>query len=431
MDNDSIELLKFVELHNYDVNKSKTTVYVDSTTYEITIHLYLNRRITGCPFCKSTHTVIKETKEKHINHCIKPQQKIMIIFHQKKFKCKECNHTFMEYNPIGDTISYYGRLQMINSLRNPRRTFLDTSKEYYIPSATVIKLFDNMVQLDRHKLTKVLCFDEIYSKKLTKTKYSFVIYDSMSNTLLDVLDARRKNVLEDYFIHIPPKERLAVKFVNIDMWQTYLDIATQYLPSATICVDSFHVIKHLNEAMKKIRLQVQGRFVSSKDSDRNGYYWLLKSFHYYFVEDFNKIKYTRRPNSHYGYLYDKQAVLDKLLSIDEDLKNAYYLKESYREFNLTEEYNEESITKLEDYIEQFKKSKFKEFIDFGIMLNHWKYYIVNSFIRVNGKRMSNGPMESTNGRLDRLLSDGYGYTNFERFRNRALFSLNRNEPIKI
>ena len=45
--------------------------------------------------------------------------------------------------------------------------------------------------------------------------------------------------------------------------------------------------------------------------------------------------------------------------------------------------------------------------------------------------MSNGPMESTNGRLDRLLSDGYGYTNFTRFTNRALFSLNKSEPIKI
>ena len=89
------------------------------------------------------------------------------------------------------------------------------------------------------------------------------------------------------------------------------------------------------------------------------------------------------------------------------------------------------MTKLEDYIEQFKKSKFEEFVNFGFMLDHWKYYIVNSFIRVNGKRMSNGPMESANGRLGRLIDDGYGYTNFIRFRNRALFSLNRNEPIKI
>ena len=95
MNNDSIELLKFVGLHTYDVNKERTTLYVDSTTSEITIHLYLNRRITACPFCKSTNTVIKETREKHINHCIKPKQKITIILHQKKFICKECRHTFI------------------------------------------------------------------------------------------------------------------------------------------------------------------------------------------------------------------------------------------------------------------------------------------------------------------------------------------------
>ena len=84
-----------------------------------------------------------------------------------------------------------------------------------------------------------------------------------------------------------------------------------------------------------------------------------------------------------------------------------------------------------NFIKEFKLSKFQEFREFGSLLNHWKYYIVNSFIRVNGKRMSNGPMESLNGRLKRLISDGYGYSDFERFRNRALFSLNKNEPIKL
>ena len=133
----------------------------------MTVNLYLNRRITGCPFCKSTHTVIKETKEKHINHCIKPQQHLFIIFHQKKFKCKDCNHTFMENNPIGANISHYGKIQMINQLRNPRKTFSEVAKEHFTTTQHVIDIFDEMVQLNRHHLTKVVCFDEIYSKKLT------------------------------------------------------------------------------------------------------------------------------------------------------------------------------------------------------------------------------------------------------------------------
>ncbi len=43
--------------------------------------------------------------------------------------------------------------------------------------------------------------------------------------------------------------------------------------------------------------------------------------------------------------------------------------------------------------------------------------------------MSNGPMESLNGRIKCLLHDGYGYSNFDRFRNRILFVLNKNEPV--
>ena len=59
---------------------------------------------------------IKETRKKLINHCIIPNKKITIIFHQKKFKCKECNHTFMEFNPIGDGISNLAIAEIINSL---------------------------------------------------------------------------------------------------------------------------------------------------------------------------------------------------------------------------------------------------------------------------------------------------------------------------
>ena len=51
MNNDNIKLIKFVELQHYDLNLDKTKVYVDTTTSKISVDLYLNRRITACPFC--------------------------------------------------------------------------------------------------------------------------------------------------------------------------------------------------------------------------------------------------------------------------------------------------------------------------------------------------------------------------------------------
>ncbi len=167
----------------------------------------------------------------------------------------------------------------------------------------------------------------------------------------------------------------------------------------------------------------------SPDPQKAKLYWLLKNFHYYFVMDFDNIKYTRKPQSRFYYLWDKHQVLDELLKIDEKLTEAYYLKEEYREFNLTCDSPEEAKEKLEDFIKRFKKSPFEEFREFGKTLSNWHDEILNSFVKIQGKRMNNGPMESLNGRLDKLISDGYGYTNFARFRNRAMYSLNKDESI--
>jgi len=43
--------------------------------------------------------------------------------------------------------------------------------------------------------------------------------------------------------------------------------------------------------------------------------------------------------------------------------------------------------------------------------------------------MSNDPMESLNGRIKRLLHDGYGYSNFDSFKKIILFVSNKNEPV--
>ena len=433
MYNDNTELLKLVGLNQYDIDRDKTTIYVDMSSDNVIINLYLKPGIRSCPYCKSNHVNVHARKVKNIYHPVVAGKKTNIIFHQIKFHCNECGHYFLQFNPIAPTsknISILGEYNLLENLRNQRKTFSDLANDFGVPRTSIVRCFDDRVNLSAHKLTKVLCFDEIYAKKLTETKYAFIIFDPISSTVLDILDARLKDVLTDYFARIPINQRLKVEYVNIDMWETYRIVAESAFPNATVCVDSFHVIKHLNDAMDKVRLIVQRRFADKKDEDRNGYYWLLKTFHYYFLQDFNDIKYKRKPNSHYSYLWTKEDVLEKLLSIDENLKDAYYLKEEYREFNLCGTYDE-ALEKLDEFIEKFKRAHYVEFREFASLLERWKFYIINSFIVIDGKRMSNGPMESVNGRIKRLLEDGYGYSNFKRFRNRIMFSLNKNEPINF
>ena len=51
MYNDNTELLKLVGLNQYDIDRDKTTIYVDISSNDITINLYLKRGICSCPYC--------------------------------------------------------------------------------------------------------------------------------------------------------------------------------------------------------------------------------------------------------------------------------------------------------------------------------------------------------------------------------------------
>ena len=78
----------------------------------------------------------------------------------------------------------------------------------------------------------------------------------------------------------------------------------------------------------------------------------------------------------------------------------------------------------------FLIANLKNLEPFGKLLIHWKAEIKNSFIRYQEKRLSNGPIEGTNSRIKTILKSANGYTNFNRLRNRIMYSLNKDIPIK-
>jgi transposase len=103
------------------------------------------------------------------------------------------------------------------------------------------------------------------------------LYSPQRKAIIDILESRRKDFLIDFFAHIPGKEKQNVQYVSIDMWDNYRQIVKLCLPSAYICVDSFHVIKQLNFHFNKVRIRVMKRYDELK-KEGHEYYWLLKKF---------------------------------------------------------------------------------------------------------------------------------------------------------
>ena len=139
----------------------------------------------------------------------------------------------------------------------------------------------------------------------------------------------------------------------------------------------------------------------------------------------------------YKYEVTDRRKLEMMLSIDEELTLAYELKESYLLFNHRDGSLDEKSEELDLQINRFINSNIPEMITVGFTLDNWKKEITNSFIKTQKKyqvdnktktiyaRVSNGPIEGKNKFLKIILKLANGYSNFSRFRNRAMYVLNK------
>lgn len=262
-------------------------------------------------------------------------------------------------------------------------------------------------------------------------KYAFVIFNFLERKIVDLYPSRKKYHVLDDLIRIPQSERDQVSYIVIDMWETYKTLAKSLFKNARIAVDSFHVIKHLNDAIIKIRLKTMRKYDSRTDKlvDNHIFYYMMKKFHYFFTKDFETIYSGPIRIPKLKTKWDKHAILRFLLTLDPDLEYVYHLKERYREFNkAATEFNarDEFIPLLNSFL----NSHLEEFREFGRLLRHWQEEIIHSFVRVKGQRLSNGPLENTNSKIKTIIKSGNGYTNFHRFRNRVLYSINGDVPIQ-
>lgn len=430
MNNDTIKLLN-LEQFNLQIKDIFTYKQNNILFCEIT----LEKNICACPFCNSSNVIVKEYYNKQIKHSISTNNPCFIIYHARRFKCKDCNSTFYEHNPFTnkfDKLSTYTKFAILEALKKHTLTFEAIASNFNVSKNTVINLFDACVDPKRRNLPEVICIDEFYTSKFSQYKYACVFLDFYSSKVIEVYSSRHKNRLSQNLSLIPKTERLNVKYVVIDMWDSYLDLATIYFPNCKVAVDSFHVIKHLNEAINDIRIKIMKKYDKNTDklvgNDIN--YYMLKKFHYFFTKNYEDIYDNRIYIKKLKTKWHKDEIRKFLFSIDPDLKEAYFLKESYQEFNKIANY-ETFDNEFNELLDQFINSKFQEFREFSKLLIHWKDQIKNSFIRYNGRRLSNGPIEGVNSKIKTIFKSANGYKNFNRLRNRIIYSLNKDVPIKI
>ena len=375
-----------------------------------------------CPCCGGA-SKIKGYSSYSYNHLDIAGIPSIIDWKRRRYVCRDCGKSFSEVSPFGPENfhqSYAVLRDIALALHNVRFTYKDIAKRYHV-SDTIVQLYsDSFIRAPRLTLPENIGIDEI-SSSMAKYggSYLCVFVDNNGRMLHELLPNRSKHTLSRYFEAIPKDERDHVRYITIDMWEPYKDVCMKYLKNCEVAVDPFHVIKHLTEGFTRIRVDIMNQCVYNSPS-----YYLLKTWHRLLETDKYDLDNEPRYNSKFRQNLNYRDLLNMTLDISPDLKLAYELKEMYREFNRTSSF-EEAPEKLDHIIEVFEAANLYCYEEFVSLLKHWRQEIINSFNRpYDSRKQSNALAENINEKLKLLIAVSNGYSNFERFRARAIYCLN-------
>lgn len=411
-----------IDLLNIDKKMIKN-ISVTKKNETTEFHIELNPENLDCPYCGGLTHAFGFAKPKTINHPALTDKTSVIIFKPQRYRCNECLKTFSGTNPFTFATfknSYFALNNIMKNLANLNYTYKMVADINNISVTQVQRYFDSFVNIPRIQLPESIGIDEIHSKmaKRKDSAYLCVMVDNQRRTLFEILPSRSKNELKRYFDRIPLEERNGVKYVTIDMWQPYKDIALKYFDNCILAVDPFHVVKHLTESFSRIRLNILYQVEYGSDS-----YYLLKTWKDLIEKDVfldNEPKY----NSRFQKKLSKRDLQNMIFDISENLTLGYRLKEMYLRFN-KEATEQDCECWFETILQAFKESNIPEYNEFISMIERWKPEILNSFKRpYDDRKLSNALSENINGQIRTYLSISNGITNFIRFRKRCIFALN-------
>ena len=419
MENIEKIILSLLNLSSKDVESITSTNMDDHLNLYVTVSSHLKM----CPYCHSEKIKSKGYYPRKISVPERVLRNLDVYLKVKRFQCFNCGHSFSDSKhmaPKNKTVSYATILQVMELLKSPSMTFKEVAALSGVSVSTVVRIFDKNCHLKPVVFPEVVCIDEVYAKDSSyKSKYMCIFYDFAKQNITDVLPSRHKSYLHHYFQSFSQQKLDMVRYVCIDMYQPYKDIATIYFKKAIICVDSFHVIKHLNDDLSQIRIRV----MKSYDTDSIEYY-LLKHFRFLLFDRTvnldNKGKYNKKLNRIMNY----RQLLDMMLSINIDLYNGYNLKEMYMAFNSTDNYDNLS-DRLNDIIDEFILANIEEYSEFVGMIQNWRQEILNSFSFYNDKRINNSVAEGINSIISTVMFNSRGIHNFERRKKRIMYAVNK------
>lgn len=233
----------------------------------------------------------------------------------RRVKCGKCGKVKQEKHPwLSKRNPFYTeRFAWYVGRRCRSQTIKDVANELKLDWKTVKDLekeyMAEQIQRSAKANPKVIGVDEVSIRK--GHTYRIVVSDLEKRRPIWFGGADRSEAsMDKFYEELGVKKSGRIRLAVMDMWKAFSKSTRKNAPQSAILYDKFHILRHLGEALDKVRKQEYGRLAGKDRSFIKGQ------------------KYTLLSNRE-NLSLDGRKSLEKLLKANKRLNTAYMLKESF------------------------------------------------------------------------------------------------------
>lgn len=346
----------------------------------------------------------------------------------KRYRCKRCNITQSAIIPFASVVSpaITDALEthVIELLRR-RQTITEVAYACNISHDTVRLIIDS-VHIKKPTLPTILLTDEIHAISYRESDTGKQVcvfwacaYDGASGYLVDVIEGRNADDMDQWFEQFGLDERKHVAFFCSDMYDIYLNAAKKWCRYACIGVDRFHVAKIGVSCIDDARCRLQKGASNGAD---------IKRRHRKLAA--NRGKRRREYGSEPWIEVEKKTICDILAICDSKhscLRQAYLVLQLYyiwQDHPWADRCECEKA--LDNWISKACGLEVPEMKRFAKTVAKYKQYLVTATI----SHINTARAESTNDKIKELKRKSRGFGTFKETRKRLLLAFGAPDAVE-
>jgi transposase len=363
------------------------------------LHIFCRHEyeVAQCPRCGQVSQDLHEEAGRSIRHLDIWGKITYVHFPARRFDCKHCKKPFTEALSWIEAKRRESSAYELYVYKQCKDTDIDAvAAQERLHPETVRLIFRRWAKRAEKKqvrqLVRCMGIDEISLRK-GHQHFVMVLTDLERHCVVAVLEERSQKALETWLADLSEPERKAIRLVAMDMWGPYRGVVKTKLPQAEIVADRFHVMKQLNDAVAKIRRNLQAKV------DRAGYE-LLKGTRWILVRNRADLK------------PEEELKLQAALAAFPELRTAYLLKERFAAIANRIHDRPQAERFLRAWVYEAQASAIALLVKFTQTLSNWWDEFLNYF----NEGFTSAVVEGLNNAIRGTIRRAYGYLVFENFR---------------